>query len=270
MQLWVSSEQLTGPDRRILAAFADQLALALESRRLQAEAATASALSQANELRSALLAAVSHDLRTPLASIKTASSSLLSKVTFEPDAQRALLETIDAEADRLNDLVGNLLDMSRIQAGALVVKARPIGVEEVLGGALVGIAEREQPLSIDVPETTPRVYADPALLERVLANVVDNAVTWSPAGEPVRIEAGTVGDRVHVRVVDRGPGIPVDARERVFQPFQRLGDSPNGTGVGLGLAVARGFVDAMAGDLTIDDTPGGGTTMTVNLPAVFE
>ncbi|MCU1379661.1 MAG: osmosensitive channel histidine kinase KdpD [Acidimicrobiales bacterium] len=270
MQLWVSGDLLSGPDRRILAAFADQLALALESRRLQGEAATASALSQANELRSALLAAVSHDLRTPLASIKTASSSLLSKVTFEPDAHRALLETIDAEADRLNDLVGNLLDMSRIQAGALVVKIQPIGVEEVLGGALVGIAEREHPLRIDVPETVPRVLADPALLERGLANVVDNAVAWSPAGEPVRIEAGSVGDRVHIRVVDRGPGIPVDARERVFQPFQRLGDSPNGTGVGLGLAVARGFVDAMGGDLTIDDTPGGGTTMTVNLPAVIE
>jgi two-component system sensor histidine kinase KdpD len=270
MQLWVSGDQLSGPDRRILAAFADQLALALESRRLQGEAATASALSQANELRSALLAAVSHDLRTPLASIKTASSSLLSKVTFEPDAHRALLETIDAEADRLNDLVGNLLDMSRIQAGALVVKIQPIGVEEVLGGALVGIAEQEHPLRIDVPETVPRVLADAALLERVLANVVDNAVAWSPAGEPVRIEAGSVGDRVHVRVVDRGPGIPVDARERVFQPFQRLGDSPNGSGVGLGLAVARGFVDAMGGDLTIDDTPGGGTTMTVNLPAVIE
>jgi two-component system sensor histidine kinase KdpD len=269
-QLLVAGHSLAGADRQILGAFADQLALALESRRLQAEAATAAALGQANELRSALLAAVSHDLRTPLASIKTASSSLLSSVAFEPDAQRALLETIDAEADRLNELVGNLLDMSRIQAGALVVKARPMGVEEVLGGALVGIAERGHPLRVDVPETTPRVLADPALLERVLANLVDNAVTWSPPGVPVRVEAGAVAGRVDVRVVDRGPGIPLDARERVFQPFQRLGDSPNGMGVGLGLAVARGFVDAMGGELTIDDTPGGGTTMTVSLPAVLE
>jgi two-component system sensor histidine kinase KdpD len=145
-----------------------------------------------------------------------------------------------------------------------------MGVEEVLGGALVGMAERGHPLRVDVPETTPRVLADPALLERVLANLVDNAVTWSPPGVPVRVEAGAVAGRVDVRVVDRGPGIPLDARERVFQPFQRLGDSPNGMGVGLGLAVARGFVDAMGGELTIDDTPGGGTTMTVSLPAVLE
>ncbi|MCU1374590.1 MAG: putative two-component system sensor kinase for high-affinity potassium transport system [Actinomycetia bacterium] len=269
-QLVIAGEDLAGTDRQILGAFADQLALALESRRLQAEAATAVALGQANELRSALLAAVSHDLRTPLTSIKTASSSLLSDVVFEADAERALLETIDAEADRLNDLVGNLLDMSRIQAGALVVKARPMGVEEVLGGALVGIAERGRPLRIDVPETIPRVLADPALLERVLANLVDNAVTWSPPGEPVRVEAGAVANRVDVRVVDRGPGIPANARDRVFLPFQRLGDSPNGMGVGLGLAVARGFVEAMGGELTIDDTPGGGTTMTVSLPAVDE
>ena len=140
----------------------------------------------------------------------------------------------------------------------------------VTGDWLAGIAERGHPLQLDVPETAPRVLADPALLERVIANLVDNAVAWSPANVPVRIEAGAVGDDVHLRVVDRGPGIPVDARDRVFQPFQRLGDSPNGMGVGLGLAVARGFVDAMGGELTIDDTPGGGTTMTVVLPAVVE
>jgi two-component system sensor histidine kinase KdpD len=269
-QLLIAGDDLSGPDRQILGAFADQLALALESRRLQAEAASAAALGQANELRTALLAAVSHDLRTPLASIKTASSSLLSEVSFEPDAHRALLETIDAEADRLNDLVGNLLDMSRIQTGALVVKLQPMGLEEVVGGALAGLAERGHPLRLDVPETAPRVLADPALLERVVANLVDNAIAWSPAGVAVRIEAGAVGDQVHLRVVDQGPGIPVTARDRVFLPFQRLGDSPNGMGVGLGLAVARGFVDAMGGELTIDDTPGGGTTMTVVLPAVVE
>jgi len=269
-ELLLAGDDLSGPDRQILGAFADQLALALESRRLQGEAASAAALAQANELRTGLLAAVSHDLRTPLASIKTASSSLLSTVDFEPDAHRALLETIDAEADRLNDLVGNLLDMSRIQTGALVVKLQPMGLEEVVGGALAGLAERGHPLQLDVPETAPRVLADPALLERVVANLIDNAVTWSPRDAPVRVEAGAVGDHVHLRVVDRGPGIPVGSREQVFQPFQRLGDSPNGMGVGLGLAVARGFVLAMGGELTIDDTPGGGTTMTVDLPAVAE
>jgi two-component system sensor histidine kinase KdpD len=269
-ELLLAGDELSGPDRQILGAFADQLALALESRRLQVEAASAAALTQGNELRTALLAAVSHDLRTPLASIKTASSSLLSEAVFDADAQQVLLETIDAEADRLNDLVGNLLDMSRIQTGALVVKLQPVGLEEVVAGALVGIAERGHPLQLDVPETAPRVLADPGLLERVVANLVDNAITWSPPGESVRIESGAVADSVHLRVVDRGPGILLAARDRVFLPFQRLGDSPNGTGVGLGLAVARGFVDAMGGELTIDDTPGGGTTMTVVLPAVLE
>jgi len=269
VELRIAGHDLLGADRDVLAAFAAQLALALESRRLQADAARATILQQADELRSALLAAVSHDLRTPLASIKTSASSLLSEsATFTDDERRTLLETIENEADRLNDLVGNLLDLSRIQAGALVVKAQNIGLEEVIGGALSGIPDRGHTLKLDVPETLPRVHADPALLERAIANIVDNALTFAPPGEPVRIEAGAIAGRVDLRVVDTGPGIPPDQRDTVLQPFQRLGDSPNGAGVGLGLAVARGFVEAMGGELSIDDTPGGGTTVVISLRAV--
>ena len=267
VELRLAGTDLLGADREVLGAFAAQLAVALETRRLQEEAATAEALMQGNELRTALLAAVSHDLRTPLASIKASSSSLLSaEVSFTDEQARALLETIDVEADRLNNLVGNLLDMSRIQAGALVVKRRSVGLDEVIGGALSGLAERGHLIHLDVPETLPMVDADPVLLERAIANIVDNALRFAPPGAPVRVEAGSFGGRVDLRVVDTGPGIPIDVRDEVFRPFQRLGDTSAGTGVGLGLAVARGFVRAMDGELTVDDTPGGGTTMVLSLP----
>ncbi|MBI2711087.1 MAG: sensor histidine kinase KdpD [Actinobacteria bacterium] len=267
IELRVTGGDLATPDRRVIGAFADQLAVALESRRLQAEAAAAAALAQANELRSGLLAAVSHDLRTPLASIKTASSSLLSDdITFPEAERRDLLETVEAEADRLNDLVGNLLDMSRLQAGAVAVQVQPVGLEDVIGGALSGLPDRGHAIRIDVPETLPRVRADPALLERAVANLVDNALAYSRPRDAIRIEAGVIGNRVDLRIIDTGPGIPVVQRDDVLRPFQRLGDSPNGSGVGLGLAVANGFVTAMDGELLIEDTPGGGTTMVIDLP----
>ena len=256
---------LRAEDARILNAFATQLTVALESRRLQREAANAAALGKANELRSALLAAVSHDLRTPLASIKAAATSLLSDdVAFAPDAVRALLETIDEEADRLNALVGDLLDMSRLQSGALVTTLRPVGLEEIVAAALSGLPPGA-PVEVRVPETLPKVSADPGLLERALANIVENALTFAPPGTAVRVEAGASAGRVDLRVVDRGRGIAAADRERVFLPFQRLGDHPNGTGVGLGLAVSKGFLEAMAGELTVEDTPGGGCTMVLSL-----
>ena len=267
VELRVAGTDLLGADRDVLGAFASQLAVALETRRLQDEAAATEALMQGNELRTALLAAVSHDLRSPLASIKTASSSLLSAdVSFTDEQARALLETIDVEADRLNNLVGNLLDMSRIQAGGLVVKRRAVGLDEVIGGALSGLPDRGHLIHLDVPETLPMVDADPVLLERAIANIVDNALRFAPQGTPVRVAAGAFGGRVDLRIVDTGPGIPLDQRAEVFRPFQRLGDSPRGTGVGLGLAVARGFVLAMDGELAVEDTPGGGTTMVLSLP----
>jgi two-component system sensor histidine kinase KdpD len=263
---WTGSE-LRSRDREVLSAFATQLALALQGRRLQAEAANATALAKANELRTALLAAVSHDLRTPLASIRAAATSLLSEeVDWDPATSKELLQTIDDEAERLNTLVGNLLDMSRLQTGSVTINAQSIGLEEIVATAVVGLHVPAERVVVDVPETLPRVTVDPTLLERAVANLVDNALSFSPPDMPVRVEGAAVGEELHLRVVDTGPGIPVADRERVFQPFQRLGDNPNGAGVGLGLAVAKGFVNAVGGELVIEDTPGGGATMVVTLP----
>src|SRR6266511_982839 len=268
MQLVVVGPGLATEDLALLQAFTSQLALALERRQLRAEAAVAAGLAEANDLRAALLAAVSHDLRTPLSSIKAAVSSLLQQdVAWTPQATRELLSTIDEESDRLNALVGNLLDMSRLQSGALQLVMRDVGLEEVIPAAIKGLGERGHAVEVRVPETLPRVNADAALLERGIANIIDNALAWSPPEHAVRVEAGTVAGRVDLRVVDRGPGIPADQRARVFQPFQRLGDQSNSSGTGLGLAVARGFVEAMGGDITVEDTPGGGLTVIVSLDA---
>jgi two-component system sensor histidine kinase KdpD len=268
-QLVVVGPALPDEDLAVMRSFAAQIQVAVERRRLRADVAAAAGLAEANELRTALLAAVSHDLRTPLASIKASVTSLLQRdVQWTEDATREFLETIDEETDRLNTLVGNLLDMSRLQTGAMQLVMRDVGLEEIVPRALEGLPERPVRVVLDLPETLPRISADAPLLERAIANVVDNARAWSPPDQYVRVEAGAVGDRVHLRVVDHGPGIPVDQRELVFQPFQRLGDNPSdGTGVGLGLAVARGFVDAMGGELEVEDTPGGGITMVVSLPA---
>jgi two-component system sensor histidine kinase KdpD len=223
-------------------------------------------LAQANQLRTALLAAVSHDLRTPLASIKTAVTSLLQDdVALPPEATVELLAAINEQTDRLDALVGNLLDMSRLQTGALSMLARPVGLDEVVPAALASLPDRGRGVEVDVPETLPRVQADPALLERAVANVVANALTWSPPGRPVEVAARDCGDRVELRVLDHGPGIPAADRDRLFQPFQRLGDAGGG-GVGLGLAVAHGFVTAMGGEISPDDTPGRGLTMRLSLP----
>jgi two-component system, OmpR family, sensor histidine kinase KdpD len=269
MQLVVVGPGMAAEDLALLQAFTSQLALALERRQLRAEAAIAAGLAEASDLRAALLAAVSHDLRTPLSSIKAAATSLLQRdVEWTPQATREFLATIDEETDRLNTLVGNLLDMSRLQSGALQLSMRDIGLDEVVPAAMKGLGERGHDVEISVDERLPRVRADAALLERVIANVVDNAVAWSPPGEAVRVEAGAIAGRVDLRVVDQGPGIPADERERIFLPFQRLGDQSNGTGTGLGLAVARGFVEAMGGEITVEDTPGGGLTMVVSLEAL--
>ena len=258
---------LTAEDRDILAGFAAQLAAALDSQRLHAEAADADSLARANELRSALLAAVSHDLRTPLASIKAASSSLLSEqLTFGPEETRMLLQTIDSESDRLSTLVENLLDMSRLQTGSMDITDHSVSVGDVIEAAIDGLGPRGTGVTAVVPDSLPRIRTDPVLLERAVANLIDNALIHAE-GAGLRIEAGRVAGRVDIRVVDRGPGIRREDHDLVFRPFQRLGDTQNRLGVGLGLAVARGFVEAVGGDLDVEDTPGGGCTMVVRLPA---
>jgi two-component system sensor histidine kinase KdpD len=259
--------ELATEDQQVLRAYLSQLALALQRRRLQAAAAEAAHLADANALRVALLQAVSHDLRTPLATIKASATSLLQPdVNWDAEQRREFLASIDAEADRLNRVVGNLLDMSRLQAGSVQITSRPVYLEDVVAASLASLSPPPGDVVIEVPETVPAVQVDPALLERAVANVVANAVSWAPEGSVVRVEAGEVGQRVHLRVIDRGPGVAAQDRRRVMEPFQRLGDRSTQAGVGLGLAVARGFVQAMGGELTLDDTPGGGLTVVFDLP----
>jgi two-component system sensor histidine kinase KdpD len=253
-------------DQRVLGAYAAQIASVLERERLAERARQARQLAEGNAIRTALLAAVSHDLRTPLASIKAAVSSLRSTdVEWSAADEGALLATIEESADRLDALVANLLDMSRLQTGSVEPHLRPVDVDEIVPAALSGLSPTAR-IDLSIPEELPLVVADPGLLERVLANLVENAVRHGGEGRPVLVSASALGERVEVRVVDRGPGVPDSAKETIFRPFQRLGDAPAGSGVGLGLAVAQGFTAAFGGTLTAEDTPGGGLTMVLSLP----
>ncbi|MFJ8554171.1 DUF4118 domain-containing protein [Streptomyces sp. NPDC093676] len=264
MALALTGRVLPAEDRRVLAAFAAQAVVVLDRRRLQEEAEQARTLAEGNRIRTALLAAVSHDLRTPLAGIKASVSSLRSDDVEWSDQDRAeLLEAIEEGADRLDHVVGNLLDMSRLQTGTVTPIVREIDLDEVVPMALGGVPEDS--VELDIPETLPMVLVDKGLLERVVANLVENAVKYSPQDQPVLVSASALGDRVELRVVDRGPGVPDEGKERIFEPFQRYGDAPRGAGVGLGLAVARGFTEAVGGTLNAEDTPGGGLTMVVTL-----
>jgi two-component system sensor histidine kinase KdpD len=252
-QLVVRGPALFAEDRRVLAAFAEAAATALAGRRLAEQAATAEAV---DRLRTALLAAVGHDLRTPLAGVKAAVSSLRAQdVTWTEEERAELLATIDESADRLGSLVANLLDASRLRAGSLSVSLAPVGLDEVVAAALVSLPGRER-VRVEVPESLPPVLADAGLLERVVANLVENSLRHDPGQVLVSGAPGCV------RVIDHGPGI-VDTAG-AFAPFQRLGDRSPG-GVGLGLAVAKGFVEAMGGTLEPSETEGGGLTMTVEL-----
>ncbi|MEU0989914.1 ATP-binding protein [Streptomyces sp. NPDC005953] len=266
MALALSGRVLPAEDRRVLAAFAAQAAVVLDRERLVDEAEEARALAEGNRIRTALLAAVSHDLRTPLAAIKAAVTSLRSDdVAWSDDDEAELLAGIEDGADRLDHLVGNLLDMSRLQTGTVTPLIRVTDLDEVVPMALVSVPVES--VELDIPESLPMVAVDRGLLERAVANIVENAVKYSPLDTAVTVAASALGDRVEVRVADRGPGVPDEEKERIFEPFQRYGDAPRGAGVGLGLAVARGFTEAMGGTLTAEDTPGGGMTMVLTLKA---
>ncbi|RSS84281.1 ATP-binding protein [Streptomyces sp. WAC06614] len=269
--LVLRGRMLPSSERRVLAAFAAHVGAAVERARLAEAAAEVEPIKAADRLRTALLRAVSHDLRTPLAGALAAITSLRTPdVEFSEEDRAELLESAELSLNRLNRLVENLLDLSRLQAGALTLELRATTLEEVLPAALDSL----EPLSADEPgidvqslETVPALQADPPLLERVLANLVGNAVRHAPKDHPVLVTASALAGRVEVRIADRGPGIAAGDRERAFEPFQRLGDRDNTAGLGLGLALARGLTEAMDGTLTAEDTPGGGLTMVLSLPA---
>jgi two-component system, OmpR family, sensor histidine kinase KdpD len=250
----------------LLAGYAAQAAAALDRERLRTQAAQAEALAEGNRMRTALLAAVSHDLRTPLASIKASVSSLRqTDVDWSEADQADFLATIEQNADRLDALIGNLLDMSRLHTGSLQPFLRPTAIDEVAPAALLGLDDSLR-LEMAVPDGFPLVLADPGLLERVLANLFSNALRHSPpGGPPPELHAQLVDDMVVLEVVDHGSGVPDEAKERIFEPFTRIADRY--PGVGLGLAVARGFAEAMGGRIVAKDTPGGGLTVAITLPA---
>ena len=254
-------------DVRMLDAFAKELAASVEHEELEAEAATAEGLAAVNELRASILSSVSHDLRTPLAAIKASATSLLQEdVDWTREAERELLTTIDEETDRLNRLVGSLLDMSRLQAGALEVHEEVIVLDEVFAEAVTSIGAGSSGVILELSDDLPPVLGDEVLLERAFANIIANAVTYS-SGTVVHVVAGRVQGGVDVRVADRGPGVPPEEREQIFLPFRRLGDTRRREGAGLGLAIAKGFLEAMGGTIEADDTPGGGLTIVVRLKA---
>jgi two-component system sensor histidine kinase KdpD len=274
-EFWMlmAGRKLPARDRRVLTAVAMQAAGLVKQRELTAEAGKAEAIARADELRRSLLSAVSHDLRTPLAAAKAAVSSLRSDdVDFSAEDTAELLATIEESIDQLTALVGNLLDSSRLAAGVLKPELGPVYLEETVQRAILGISRGTtgfrrrgvDRVKVDVADAV--VLADGGLLERVLANLVDNALRYAP-DSPVRVTAGQVGDRVLIAVVDEGPGIPRGTEEQLFAPFQRLGDHDTSIGVGLGLSVARGFVEAMGGAISTTDTPGGGLTVEIDLAA---
>ncbi len=271
LSLALRGRPLPASDRRVLGAFASYAAVALDQQRLTAEAQAAKPIAAADRMRTALLAAVSHDLRTPLASAKAAVTSLRSRdVDWAAEDHDELLATADESLDRLTHLVDNLLDMSRLQAGALSLFPRRSGLDEIVSRALDNLDPAARGIAVDIPVSLPEINVDPAILERVIVNLTENALRYSPAGKPPRLTASALGDWVELRVVDRGPGIPEADKDKMFVPFQRLGDTDNTTGVGLGLALSRGLTEAMGGTLTAEDTPGGGLTMTVSVPVVTE
>jgi two-component system sensor histidine kinase KdpD len=262
--LTLSGRTLQSADEGVLSALAAQLGTAVEARRLQAQAGRATELAAANDLRGALLQAVSHDLRTPLAGIKASISSLRqTAITWSPEQEAEFQRTIEEETDRLDALVENLLDMSRLQSGAVRIQLGPVTLDGVVLAAVAGLGGRAIRVEVEVAEDLPPVVADRALLERVVANLVDNALKLAPPHTSVRVEAGDVPEGIDLRIVDRGPGLAERDRERVFEPFQRTTD--HGTGVGLGLAIARGFLDAMGAEILLEDTPGGGLTAVIRL-----
>jgi len=266
--LYVRGRTLPDADRRVLAAFLSQISIALRERELSREAEGMRPLAEADRLRTALLAAVGHDLRRPLAAATAAVTSLRStEVELSSGDRGALLETADESLASLAHLVTNLLDVSRMQAGVLGVSISPVVLDDVVLLALDELALSPGDVELELAQGMGAARADPVLLQRVVVNLLANAIRFSPRGAPPVVMTSEFLGRVELRVIDHGPGIPVERRDQIFVPFQRLGDVDNATGIGLGLALSKGFAEAMGGSLDVEDTPGGGLTMVVSLQA---
>jgi two-component system sensor histidine kinase KdpD len=266
VSLAINGPALTANDHRLLTAFMGQLSNALEQRELRQIAMEADALAKADELRTAILRAVSHDLRSPLASIKASVSSLRQPdIDWPQDVREDFLAAIETDTDRLTGIITNLLDLSRIEAGVLRPVLRKVSLEEILPTAVQGLST--QRITIDVPHDLSDMDSDPALLERVLANLMGNALTWSPADKPIIVRAHERDNFIQIHIIDYGIGIPHNQRASVLQPFHRLNDTTSSGGLGLGLAIADRLIASMNGRLELRDTPGGGLTAVVIVPS---
>ncbi|MFF7291164.1 ATP-binding protein [Microbacterium sp. NPDC008134] len=264
--LELSGDALDAPARRLLDAIVAQLSAAIEHTDLRATAAEAAALAETDQVRSALLSAVSHDLRRPLASAVAAIGGLRGAHDLSADDRAELLATADESLATLSTLVTDLLDVSRVEAGVLAVSATRIDATGPVLAAVdeLGLGPADVELALD--PALPALRADPVLLQRVIVNVLANAHRHSPVGARVLVSTSALGERAEIRIIDRGEGVPAERRDSIFQPFQRFGDTDNTTGLGLGLALSRGFTEGMGGSLTPEDTPGGGLTMVISLP----
>jgi two-component system sensor histidine kinase KdpD len=260
---------LVGGDEALLQACAKQVAVAVERTVLDRQVEGARLAAETNQLRAALFSSVTHDLRTPLASIKAGVTSLLdTDVTLRPDQQRELLRTVLEETDRLNRLVGNILDLARVRAGALVPAKQPTALDEVIESVL----HRMRPALSRVRVRTvvrpdlPEVPIDPVQIDQVLSNLLENAARFTPPGGEILLSAAPWQRSVRVRVADQGPGIPAEERERVFEPFFRRDAGEVRSGSGLGLAIARAVVLAHGGRIWIEGSPSGGAAVVFELP----
>lgn len=264
--LTAEGEDSNNVDDRLTRAFVEQLSLALNQRELREKATEAATLAKADELRTAILRSVSHDLRSPLANIKASVSTLLQDdVKWTPDEIHEFVLSIDADTDRLTRIVSNLLDMSRLEAGVLRPSTRRVALEEVIPGAIDGLGSSANRIVLSIPDNIHDVWADSALLERVLDNILQNAVKWSPPEKHIEVACHESPQDIHVTVVDHGPGIPDHKKALVLQPFHRLDDSAQSGGLGLGLAIADRMMSAMSGRVELFDTPGGGLTVKLSL-----
>jgi two-component system sensor histidine kinase KdpD len=259
---------LFAEDQRVLHAFAHAAQTAYDGRQLTEQAREGRDLAVVDRQRTALLAAVGHDLRTPLATIKASVSTLRQRdVDWSAEEREQLLAGIERSADRLDGVVANLLDASRLQAGALGVHCVAVALDQLVGAAILAIPDAAGRVDVEVADDLPLLHADPGLLERVLVNLLDNALQHGVNGERrVEIKAYALAQSAKVEIIDHGPGVPLEQREALFEPFQGRADRSSTAGVGLGLSVARGFAEAMGGALVADQTPGGGLTMRLRLP----
>jgi two-component system sensor histidine kinase KdpD len=265
------AERLATPEQRqLLETFASQIALALERDRLAEEVQRTLAQAQAEKLRSALLSSVSHDLRTPLAAIAGASSSLLASTSMDAETRRDLLQMVYEEAERLSRLVENLLTMTRVESGHMTVQKQWQPLEEVVGTALQRLSHQlsAHPVNINMASDFPFVPVDGILLEQVLMNLLDNAAKYAPAGTPIDIHAWIDEGEALVQVADRGPGLAADDLGRVFEKFYRGAHPPStaSRGAGLGLAICSAIIQAHGGRIWAENRPGGGACFWFSLP----